>query len=108
MNPGPLFLALDQGGSASRAIVFDGEGREHASARRDVADHRPRPGWVEQDPDAVVDSLREVAEAALAQLDTERRARVEACGLECQRSSLVCWDRGTGAALSPVLSWQDT
>ncbi len=108
MNPGPLFLALDQGGSASRAIVFDDQGREHASARLDVADHRPRPGWVEQDPDAVVDSLRQVAQAALAQLDEVQRVRVEACGLSCQRSSLVCWDRGSGAALSPVLSWQDT
>ena len=108
MDPGPLFLALDQGGSASRAIVFDGEGRERASARIDVADYRPRPGWVEQDPDAVVDSLRVVAAQALAQLDDAQRARVEACGLDCQRSSLVCWDRDSGAALSPILSWQDT
>jgi glycerol kinase len=106
MPPRPPVLALDQGGSASRAIVFDGEGRELASARVEVGDHRPRPGWVEQDPDAVVDSLRVAAQAALRQLDAGQR--VEACGLSCQRSSLVCWDRESGAALSPILSWQDT
>lgn len=103
-----MSLALDQGGSASRALVFDVEGRELASARVEVADRRPRSGWVEQDPDAVVDSLRQAAEAALMQLDAEQRTRVHACGLSCQRSSLVCWDRESGIALSPILSWQDT
>ncbi|MFC5576903.1 FGGY family carbohydrate kinase [Lysobacter niabensis] len=103
-----MSLALDQGGSASRALVFDGEGRELAAARIEVADHRPRPGWVEQDPEAVVDSLRQAAAAALLQLDAAQRGSLQACGLSCQRSSLVCWDRGSGAALSPILSWQDT
>lgn len=102
------YLALDQGGSASRALVFDSAGTELASSRVEVADRRPQPGWVEQDPDAVVASLRQVAEAAMAQLDPEQRARVRTCGLSCQRSSLVCWDRNDGAALSPILSWQDT
>jgi glycerol kinase len=108
MRPDPLSLVLDQGGSASRALVFDDEGRELASARIDVADQRPRPGWVEQDPEAVVGSLRQAAAAALSQLDATQRARVQASGLSCQRSSLVCWDRDSGAALSPILSWQDT
>jgi glycerol kinase len=104
----PLFLTLDQGGSASRALVFDSRGREYAAARVHVGDRRPQPGWVEQDPEAVVDSLRQVAGDALAQLDSGERARVVACGLSTQRSSLACWDRTNGVALSPVLSWQDT
>jgi glycerol kinase len=108
MDRSRLFLVLDQGGSASRALVFDGAGREGAAARIEVADHRPQPGWVEQDPDAVVDSLRQAAQAALLQLDAAQRGRVNACGLSCQRSSLVCWDRDSGRALSPILSWQDT
>jgi len=108
MDRSRLSLALDQGGSASRALVFDGEGRELASSRVEVADRRPRTGWVEQDPGAVVDSLRQVAEAALLQLDAAQRAHVHACGLSCQRSSLVCWDRTSGVTLSPILSWQDT
>ena len=108
MDRSPLHLALDQGGSASRALVFDARGHERAAARIEVGDQRPQPGWVEQDPDAVVDSLRRVAAAALTQLDAGEREQVIACGLSTQRSSLVAWDRSTGAALSPVLSWQDT
>src|SRR6476620_2681666 len=104
----PLFLTLDQGGSASRALVFDSRGREYAAARVHVGDRRPQAGWVEQDPEAVVDSLRQVAGDALAQLDSGERARVVSCGLSTQRSSLACWDRTNGVALSPVLSWQDT
>jgi len=88
--------------------VFDARGQERAAARIEVGDRRPQPGWVEQDPDAVVDSLRQAAEAALAQLDASDRARLLSCGLSTQRSSLVAWDRVSGAALSPVLSWQDT
>jgi glycerol kinase len=108
MDRSRLSLSLDQGGSASRALVFDGEGRELASSRVGVADRRPQPGRVEQDPEAVVESLRQAAEAALMQLDAAQRGRVRACGLSCQRSSLVCWDRNSGIALSPILSWQDT
>jgi glycerol kinase len=103
-----LYVALDQGGSASRAIVFDARGHAVASARVEVGDARPRPGFVEQDPDAVVASLRTAAEAAIAQLDHAQRARLVACGLDTQRSSLACWHRDSGAALAPVLSWQDT
>ncbi len=108
MDRSPLYLALDQGGSASRAIVFDGGGRARAAARIEVADTRPGPGRVEQDPDTVVASLRQVAAEAMAQLEAAERPRVAAAGLSCQRSSLVCWDRERGGALSPVLSWQDT
>src|SRR6478672_11631859 len=105
MDQGPLYLALDQGGSASRALVFDARGRELSAARIDVGDRRPQPGWVEQDPEAVANSLRHAAEAALEFLDDDERSRVRAGGLCTQRSSLVAWDRHSGAALSPVLSW---
>lgn len=103
----PSYLCLDQGGSASRALVFDRRGRCLSSARREVAHQRPRPGWVEQSPDAVVDSLREVAAEALARLDARQRDTVQASGLVCQRSSLLAWDRYSGKPLTPVLSWQD-
>ena len=109
MERGGTYLTLDQGGSASRALVFDSRGRKRsAAARVEVPDSRPRPGWVEQDPDAVAASLRAAAEAALAPLRGAERAGVVACSLSTQRSCLVCWDRESGAALSPVLSWQDT
>jgi glycerol kinase len=96
-------LALDQGGHASRAAVFDAAGRRLTLARREVATVNPRDGWVEQDPDELADSLLACAREVLpAAGDVPLVA-----GLATQRSSIVCWSRTSGAALSPVLSWQD-
>lgn len=102
----PLYLAIDQGGHASRAIVFDSQAGAQAMAEAPVATLRSGDDRVEQDADAVAASVREVAERVLAKLGGWAAA-VAAGGLATQRSSLVCWDRRTGAALSPVLSWQD-
>ncbi|MBI3899521.1 MAG: hypothetical protein HY308_14685 [Gammaproteobacteria bacterium] len=102
----PLYLCLDQGGHASRALVFDERGDVIARAVREVATTYPAVDQVEQDPEAVVDSLRAVATAALADLGA-RANDVIAVGLATQRSSLVAWDRISGRALTPVISWQD-
>lgn len=107
-NATPAFLALDQGGSASRARVFDARGQLWAGARVDVGHQRPRPGWVEQDPEALVQSLVQAAAMAVTSLDRSQRGALQSAGLVCQRSSVVAWDAQSGAALSPVLSWQDT
>lgn len=104
MTPRPFFLALDQGSHAGKALVFDGDGRMVAAAERQLATRRPQPGWVEHDPEEVVSSLREAVEEAVASSGV---AAITAAGLAIQRSSVVCWDRATGEALSPVLSWQD-
>lgn len=103
MRPTPRFLVLDQGGQSSRALLYDAQGGLIRQATRAVATERPAPDRVEQDPEALVDTLRECATEALA--DGEGAA---AAGLAVQRSSVVCWDARTGAALTPVLSWQDT
>ncbi len=97
-------LALDQGGHASRAVLFDAAGNPAARALVEVREHRPRRGWVEQDPEEVVRSLKQVAARVLER--AEPGAAILA-GLATQRSSVVCWDAGTGEAVSPVLSWQD-
>ena len=110
MNPGAatsdLVLALDQGGHASRAVLFDAAGRELAEARVPVATHRVAPDRVEHDPDELATSLRvaaqDVCEGAVA-----RGREIVAAGLACQRSTVVCWDRRDGRALSAALSWQD-
>jgi len=102
----PLYLCLDQGGHASRALVFDRHGVLHVSALREVEVREPRPEWVEQDPEEIVDSLHAVIGKAVALLGA-RASRIVGAGLATQRASLVCWDRRTGAALSPVISWQD-
>lgn len=103
--PRPCYLALDQGSHASKALIFDGDGRIVASAEAAIATRRPRAGWVEHDADEIVASLRDSILAATAEL--AKGVELAAAGLAIQRSSVVCWDRGTGAALSPVLSWQD-
>ncbi len=99
-------LALDQGGGSSRAIAFDRAGRGLSTVTRRVAEQRPGEDRVEQDPEELVRSLEEAAQDCV-RLARKRGSVVAAAGLATQRSSLVCWDRSSGAALSPVLSWQD-
>lgn len=103
---GGLYVCLDQGGHGSRAVVFDGRGRARARAHRPVATRRPRPGWVEQDPEELLASLRAVLAETRRRLGA-RAGAVRAAALATQRSSIVCWDRHDGTPLSPVLSWQD-
>lgn len=104
-SPGSLFLALDQGGGSSRALAFDSQGSLVVSAAVPVAEVREGEDQVEQDPEELVASLRTAAESCAGALGGP--GRIAAAGLATQRSSVVCWDRATGAALSPVLSWQD-
>ncbi len=101
-----LVLALDQGGHASRAIVLDAEGKSIAHGQQDVAEVRLDDDRVEQDPEEIVRSLRRATKDALKFLG-KRGGQLVAAGLATQRSSVVAWDRTTGGALTPVLSWQD-
>ncbi|HEY9197767.1 MAG TPA: FGGY family carbohydrate kinase [Gammaproteobacteria bacterium] len=102
----PLYLALDQGGHSSRALVFSATGALIAGAQVPVATHAPQSGWVEQNPGELVTSLRRAIIQVHASLGSDA-SRVRAAGLATQRSNIVCWDRRDGAALSPALSWQD-
>ena len=101
-----LYLAIDQGTHASRAVVLDRRGRVHAQAEQDIALSRPQPDWAEQDGEAMVASIVTAVDAAMAALGNRRRD-VMAAGLASQRASCVCWDRRDGRPLSPVFSWQD-
>ncbi|MBI3576187.1 MAG: hypothetical protein HY083_11145 [Gammaproteobacteria bacterium] len=105
-SPIPLYLCIDQGGHASRALVFDGRGALHASLLREVGVRTPSPDRVEQDPEELVASLQAVIAEAVVSLGS-RADRIVSAGIATQRSSIVCWDRRTGVALSPVISWQD-
>lgn len=98
-------LVLDQGGQSSRALVFDEVGNVVASASVPVATRAEDAGIVEQDPEEIVASL----EQCIAQVaDRIPATEWHSAGLACQRSSVVAWDRATGAARTPVLSWMDT
>lgn len=104
---GSLLLALDQGGGSSRAIAFDRSGEVVASASVPVAERREGEDRVEQDPEELVDSLRAAVRECVSSLGTDGASRIACAGLATQRSSIACWDRESGEALSPVLSWQD-
>jgi glycerol kinase len=105
MGP-PLFLAIDQGTHASRALVIDASGAILAHGEREIGLVRPQPDWAEQDGDEVVASVLDAAAQAVAKLG-ERRRELVAAGIASQRASAVCWDRSTGKPLSPIFSWQD-
>lgn len=102
----PLLLAIDQGGHASRALVFDRTGRQIAEAFAAVSTYRSGQDRVEHAAAEVLESVRLVIADVCQSLGTDV-GRISAAGLATQRSSIVCWDKRTGEALSPVLSWQD-
>jgi glycerol kinase len=99
-------LALDQGTTSSRAIVFDQRGRPRGSAQREFAQHYPRPGWVEHDPADLWDTTRRVALAAVAQARLTGD-QLAAIGITNQRETTLLWDRRTGKPLAPAIVWQD-
>lgn len=101
-----LYLALDQGGSQSRALVFDHAGRVVARSAIPVATSHPGEDQVEQDPEELVRSLRRAIRDVVKQLG-RRVEHLSSAGLATQRSSVAAWDRATGGALAPILSWQD-
>ena len=101
-----LYLALDQGGHASRAILFDAHGRAVADAFAPLPTLHDAEGHVEHAPDALVGSLRRAIDEVCAHPSVGRR-RIVAAGLATQRSSIACWHRDTGAPLAPIISWQD-
>jgi glycerol kinase len=99
-------LALDQGTTSSRAIIFDETGKPVASAQQEFKQHYPQPGWVEHDPDDLWRSQRDVARAALR--DSGLKAdELVACGIANQRETTLVWDRQTGKPLHNAIVWQD-
>ena len=99
-------LALDQGTTSSRAIIFDETGKAVASAQREFQQHFPEPGWVEHDPEEIWRSQREVAREAL-QLSGLKAEDLIACGITNQRETVLLWDRQTGRPLHRAIVWQD-
>jgi glycerol kinase len=99
-------LAIDQGTTSSRAVVYDDRLRPVGQAQAEVPPTYPKSGWVEHDPEALVGSVGPLVEQALkeAQVGADRLAAV---GLTNQRETTVLWDRRTGRSVAPALVWQD-
>ncbi|MGD9632391.1 MAG: glycerol kinase GlpK [Pirellulales bacterium] len=99
-------LALDQGTTSSRAIIFDSRGEIVSLAQREFKQSYPQPGWVEHDPNEIWSSQLAVAEEALATAKL-KASDVAALGITNQRETVVVWDRATGKPIHPAIVWQD-
>lgn len=103
-TPQDVYVAIDQGGHATRAVAYDQRGRRLASAFAGVETRRNALDHVEHDGEDLVASVR-TALTGLASLVPA--GRWLGAGLGVQRSTIACWDRESGAVLAPVISWQD-
>ena len=99
-------LALDQGTTSSRAVVFDHRGHICASAQQELPQSFPQSGWVEHDAMAIWQSQLAVARQAMAACGASA-ADIAAIGIANQRETMVLWDRASGVPLAPAIVWQD-
>ncbi len=99
-------LALDQGTTSSRAILFDRAGQPCGMAQQEFPQHYPQPGWVEHDPNDIWESQLAVARQVLREHNVSA-AEVAGIGIANQRETTVVWDRKTGSPIAPAIVWQD-
>jgi glycerol kinase len=98
-------LALDQGTTSSRALVFDRSGVPVASAAHEFTQHFPEPGWVEHDPEEIWQSQLRALRDAVARAGIDA-GEIAAIGIANQRETTVVWDRQSGRAIRPAIVWQ--
>ncbi|WP_172199159.1 glycerol kinase GlpK [Niveibacterium sp. COAC-50] len=99
-------MALDQGTTSSRTIIFDEGGAIIAMAQQEFPQRYPQPGWVEHDPEAIWQSQLDTARQALAKAGIGARD-VAAMGITNQRETTLVWERQSGRAIHPAIVWQD-
>jgi glycerol kinase len=103
---GSYILALDQGTTSSRAMVFDAEAAVRAVAQKEIGQHYPQPGWVEQDPREIWSSQVSVAAEALSRAGLSAHD-IAAIGIANQRETTLVWQRSSGEPLANAIVWQD-
>jgi glycerol kinase len=99
----PLLIGIDEGTTAVKAALYDERLTPLREARRRKVSRHPHPGWVEQDPLEILDSVVD----AIAELLADAPGEIAGCGLDHQGESVLAWDGETGEPLSPVIVWQD-
>lgn len=102
----PLILALDQGTTSTRAILFDANGRALAEAGRPLEQFYPGDGWVEHDAESIFEASVEVLTEAVLKSDRSM-SDVAAIGITNQRETVVIWDKATGRPIHRAIVWQD-
>ena len=101
----PILVALDQGTTSSRAVVFEADGRVLATHAIEFAQHYPRPGWVEHDPEDILNTQVDALRAAV-RLSGVDVADIAAIGITNQRETTLLWEKETGACVHPAIVWQ--
>ncbi|MEM8615464.1 MAG: glycerol kinase GlpK [Pseudomonadota bacterium] len=102
----PLILALDQGTTSSRALVFDQYGQVRTLAQKSFTQHYPRDGWVEHAPEDLWTSQIETARTAITQLGADAEKLI-GLAITNQRETTLIWDRRSGKPIAPAIVWQD-
>ena len=100
-NNSPIILAIDQGSGSTKALAINLKGEVLAQSEVKITTSFPQPGWVEQDPEEIWQSV------VTASNEITKSHKISALGLSIQRESVLFWDRTTGKALSKVITWQD-
>src|SRR5258705_13686912 len=101
-----FIMAMDQGTTSSRAIIFDHNGAIRSVAQKEFTQIYPQAGWVEHDPKEIWSSQIEVARAALSKASLQA-TDINAIGITNQRETTVVWDRRTGQPIHNAIIWQD-
>lgn len=98
-------LAIDQGTSSSRAIIFNRQSQIVSQAQKELASNYPAPGWIEQDPIAIWESVLAVVFESLAKAQVSIKA-IAAIGITNQRETTIVWDKASGKPVYPAIVWQ--
>lgn len=108
MTDRSLLLAIDQGTTSSRAIIYDAEGKTITVAQEEFAQHYPADGWVEHAPEDIWSTVVNVVRAAITQLEEiAPDATIAAIGITNQRETTLVWNRKTGEPVHRAIVWQD-
>ena len=103
---GRYLLAIDQGTSSSRTVIYDHETRVVASAQQEFHQHYPKPGWVEHDPEDIWASVQAVTRKAMLAADASA-GDISGIGITNQRETTLIWDRKSGQCVHNAIVWQD-
>lgn len=101
-----LILAIDQGTTGTRALLYDHQGRLRGSAYQEFHQYYPSPGWVEHDPNEILNSTSQVIRRALSETRLSPQ-KIVAIGITNQRETTVLWERKTGRPIARAIVWQD-